>query len=415
MERAELSLLLGGNADSRRPPVHCIAETDPRKFMAAFATAVAGEGDIFLCDPNWTARECAEVDGLIQSKITKKKTQIGHGWLMIPTGGTSGQIRFARHDSQTIAAAVRGFSAHFSVEQINAAGVLPLHHVSGFTAWMRCALTGGSYLPFDWKKLESGALPQLPETAHGWFLSLVPTQLERLMRRPIAVEWLREFRAVLLGGAAAWPDLVDRALTARLPLAACYGMTETAEMVTATRPQEFLAGARGNGSALPHAQISIGAKGAVLVAGESVFRGYFPEWRSARKFVTSDAGWIDECGHLVITGRSDAVVITGGEKVQPVEVESALRGSGEFTEVVVLGVPHAEWGQMLVAAYPAASQPRLKEVAAVMARRLAPHKRPKFFVPLASWPANAQGKVNRARVTSLVIAAIQSGSGLAQT
>ena len=346
------------------------------------------------------------MSGLLKAKIENLKSKTGQGWLMIPTGGTSGKIRFARHDGDTMAAAVGGFTRHFGVREVNAVGLLPLHHVSGLMAWMRCALTGGDYVQFDWKNLETGALPVLPSKAEGWFISLVPTQLERLMRRPLAVEWLKGFRAVLLGGAPAWPDLLDRAATARLPLAPSYGMTETAAMIAALRPDEFLAGVRSSGAALPHARISVSAEGVVSVAGESVFRGYFPEWRTEEEFETADAGWLDERGQLTVTGRRDAVVITGGEKVQPSEVEAMLRGTGEFSEVVVLGVPDAEWGQMLVAAYPAALQPRLKKVADAMARQLAPPKRPKFFVPLASWPANAQGKINRAEVARLVSAVV---------
>lgn len=406
MERAELSRLLGGVAGANPSLAVCIAETDAGKFKTAFAHAVAGSGDVFLCDPAWGLAEKAQVSGLLKAKIENLKSKTGQGWLMIPTGGTSGKIRFARHDGDTMAAAVGGFARHFGVNEVNAAGLLPLHHVSGLMAWMRCAMIGGEYLQLDWKALETGALPVLPLKTEGWFISLVPTQLERLMRRPLAVEWLKGFRAVLLGGAPAWPDLLDRAATARLPLAPSYGMTETAAMIAALRPEQFLAGARSSGAALPHAQISVSAEGAVSVAGESVFRGYFPEWRAERNFETADAGWLDERGQLTVTGRRDAVVITGGEKVQPGEVEAMLRGTGEFSEVVVLGVPDAEWGQMLVAAYPAALQPRLKKVADAMARQLAPSKRPKFFVPLASWPANAQGKINRAEVARLVSAVV---------
>ncbi len=413
MERAELRRLLGGRAATQSAEPLWIAEADSENFKTAFANAVAGGGDVFLCDPQWGAVEKAHVDGLRKAKIEKRKSKTGHGWLMIPTGGTSGQLRFARHDGGTIAAAVGGFTQHFGLVRVNALGVLPLHHVSGLMAWLRCALTGGSHLQADWKTLETGILPALPAKTDGWFISLVPTQLERLMRQPRAVEWLKRFRAVHVGGAPAWPDLFDRAAAARLPIAPCYGMTETAAMVAALRPEEFLAGARSSGPTMPHAQISVNADGALCVVGESVFRGYYPEWRNERVFETADAGWVDASGHLVVTGRRDAVIITGGEKVQPGEVEAVLRGTGEFSDVVVLGVPDVEWGHLLVAAYPAAPPPRLKKVADAMARQLAPHKRPKIFVPLAAWPANAQGKINRAQVASLARAAIQSGSGTA--
>ncbi|MBI3886064.1 MAG: AMP-binding protein [Opitutae bacterium] len=403
MERAELSRLLGGAAGGGAPSLRCLAEADAGKFTKALANAVAGSGDVFLGNPEWGKAERAQVDAVLRTPRPARPD--GRGWLMIPTGGTSGSVRFARHDEATIAAAVGGFARHFGVGAVNAVGLLPLHHVSGLLAWLRCRLTRGNYVQADWRMLERGTLPVLPAAADGWFLSLVPTQLERLLRRPLAVEWLKQFRAVLVGGAPAWPDLLDRAATARLPLAPSYGMTETAAMVTALRPEEFLAGARSSGSALPHAAVKVNAEGAVSVTGESVFRGYYPEWREERTFETADAGWLDDGGRLTVTGRRDAVVITGGEKVQPAEVEALLRDTGEFAEVVVLGVPDAEWGQLLVAAYPAAATPRLKKVADAMARQLAPHKRPKFFVPLAVWPANAQGKINRAEVARLVGAA----------
>src|SRR4029077_18639896 len=127
----------------------------------------------------------------------------GRGWLMIPSGGTSGQLKFARHDEETIAAAVGGFCSHFQVARVSCVGVLPLHHVSGLMAWMRAALTGGKYLPWDWKRLERGDRPaRMPESC---FLSLVPTQLQRLLSSSEAVAWLRGFDAVFVGGGPLWP------------------------------------------------------------------------------------------------------------------------------------------------------------------------------------------------------------------
>ena len=80
-------------------------------------------------------------------------------------------------------------------------------------------------------------------------------------------------------------------------------------MVTALRPEEFLLGARGNGRALPHATVRIGDGGVIFVGGDSLFRGYFPEWRDRRPFATGDLGRLDATGHLHVLGRRDAVIV----------------------------------------------------------------------------------------------------------
>lgn len=407
MERFELARLLGaepGLLAEPRPGAAAVEADDPHRFMADFAAATAAGGVVFLAAVQWGEGERRQLDWLRQQAQATPATAAGKGWLCIPTGGTGGRLKFARHDEDTIAAAVGGFGRHFGVTQINAVGVLPLHHVSGFMAWMRCALTGGEYRPLDWKELEAGNLPVLAAKPEGWMISLVPTQLERLLRHPAAAAWLRGFRLIFLGGAPAWPELLASSAAQKLPLSLGYGMTESAAMVTALRPEEFLGGARDAGAALPHASVRIGAEGVIVIGGDSLFRGYHPDWRDRWDFETADRGSLDERGHLAVLGRRDAVIITGGEKVEPTEVEGVLRGSGEFGDIVVLGVPDAEWGQAVVAAYPAAARPDFAKVEQVMIRLLSAPKRPKRFVALPEWPAGSQGKINRAEVARLVLA-----------
>jgi len=324
---------------------------------------------------------------------------------MIPTGGSSGRIKFARHDQDTIAAAVTGFTRHFGLTQVNAVGLLPLHHVSGLMAWMRCVLTGGVYLPAAWKAVEAGVWPELPAVPGGWVLSLVPTQLERLLRSPDAVRQLRTYRCIFLGGAPAWPELLAEAAAARLPLSTGYGMTETAAMAAALRPEEFLAGKRGVGSVLPHAALRLDPDGRIVISGDSVLRGYYPDWDDRREFATEDLGTVDAAGHLTVLGRRDGVIITGGEKVRPEEVEAVLRGSGQFSDIAVLGLPDAEWGQRVVAAYPAGPEPDWKVVSAALDQTLAPYKRPKEFLAIAHWPRRGPGKMNRLELAALVSSA----------
>ncbi len=403
LSRADLARLLGAPAglvaEARREPV-VIEDRDPRRFMAALAAATAQGGVVMLAGDTWGNSERQQLAALQKLAATTPATAAGKGWLCIPTGGTGGQLKLARHDEDTLAAAVGGFCRHFALTQVNAAGLLPLHHVSGLMAWLRCALTGGEYRPLDWKTVERGGLPALPAKPQGWVLSLVPTQLERLLADAAAVAWLQGFRLIFLGGAPAWPELLAKAAAAQLPISLGYGLTETAAMVTGLRPEDFLLGVRSNGPAMPHATVSVGGDGSVSVGGESLFRGYYPDWWDRRPFATGDLGRLDERGHLHVLGRRDAVIITGGEKVDPAEVEAALRGGG-LAEVVVLGVPDAQWGQVVVAAYPASARPDMAQVTVALGR-LSPAKRPKRFVPVGEWPANEQGKVNRERLLALV-------------
>ena len=321
---------------------------------------------------------------------------------MIPTGGSSGTLKFTRHDQDTLAAAVRGFVQHFALARVNAVGVLPLYHVSGLMAWMRCALTGGEYRHCDWKKIEAGDRPALAAKPDGWVISLVPTQLERLLRHPAAVAWLKQFRIIFLGGAPAWPELLVRGAAAGLPLSTGYGMTETAAMVTALRPADFLAGMRSSGPALPHAQVTVNSEDTVVLTGTSLFRGYYPYWEGGT-FATGDLGRLDERGHLTVLGRKDGLIISGGEKVQPVEVEGVLRSTGEFDDVVVLGAPDPDWGQVVVAAYRPTREPDLARVTLAVRTQLAPYKQPKHFVSVPPWPVTSAGKTKRAEVIQLAL------------
>ncbi len=363
-----------------------------KKLVLATGCAEERGRFVFLCDPHWSAAQRARVDEIL-SRQTDSKSRPAPGWLCVPTGGTSGGIKFARHDEKTLTAAARGFCRHFDFARVNAVGVLPAHHVSGLMARVRSAVTGGIYLDWNWKKLEAGRRPILPRLRGPWVISLVPTQLQRLLQSRSAVNWLRGFKIVFLGGGPVWPGLADAAARAKLRISLSYGMTETAAMVTALRPEEFLAGARTCGAALPHARVGVTRAGIVRVAGDSVFRGYFPATSRTRTFATEDLGAIDECGHLQIRGRRDTVIISGGKKIQPADVEAALRNSGEFPDVAVIGVPDTEWGEAVVAFYPAGGiRPDVRRATA----RLAPHERPKRFVAVKDWPRNAQGKVNRA-------------------
>lgn len=178
-----------------------------------------------------------------------------------------------------------------------------------------------------------------------------------------------------------------------------YGATETAAMVAALKPGEFLGGARGCGSPMPHAKIDI-VDGVVRVSGDSIFRGYFPQSDDTRSWTSGDLGAL-EFGNLVILGRQDDLIVTGGKKVSAAEVEAALLASGEFSDVAVIGMPHPEWGQAVVACHPAGpTAPRGERLKEALAG-LESYKHPKQYAAIAPWPRNPQGKIDRPELARL--------------
>ncbi|MGH7943606.1 MAG: AMP-binding protein [Opitutaceae bacterium] len=375
-----------------------MSPSDLKALLRATGCAVERGRTVFLCDPDWPAAEREEAERQIADGGTVN-TDADTGWLCVRTGGSGGRVKFARHDELTLGAAVRGFCAHFDLKHVNAIDVLPAHHVSGLMARVRCAATGGEHRAWDWKRMEAGEFPAVP--GDDWVLSLVPTQLQRLLGLAAAVSWLRQLRIIFLGGGPVWPELAGTAADAQLRVSPGYGMTETAAMIAALQPEEFLAGIRSSGTVMPHARVAIEPPdGLIRISGESVFRGYWPERRARGEFMTEDLGRIDERGHLHILGRRDAMIISGGRKVNAAEVEAALRASGEFADVAVIGIADREWGEVVVACYRRDGEHQPDFVSAT--KRLAGYQRPKRFVGITVWPQTAQGKVNRAALREMV-------------
>ncbi|HKH38743.1 MAG TPA: o-succinylbenzoate--CoA ligase [Rubrobacter sp.] len=225
---------------------------------------------------------------------------------------------------------------------------LPLYHVGGLSILFRCLLEGATVaLP------QSGTSPGESITSLGaTHVSLVSTQLSRLLRESAD---LGRLQAVLMGGGPVPPSLVDEALVRGLPVHTSYGLTEMASQVTSTPPGASLGELRTAGRALPNREVSISARGEILVRGETLFAGYVEGEESDRPldadgwFHTRDLGELDENGYLRVGGRMDNLFISGGENVQPEEIEEILCRLERVEEAVVVPVPDEEFGARPVA------------------------------------------------------------------
>jgi O-succinylbenzoic acid--CoA ligase len=180
--------------------------------------------------------------------------------------------------------------------------------------------------------------------------SLVPTQLQRLLTEDSVPETLQTLRAVLLGGGAMPEALLDAAAGAGLPVHTSYGMTEMSSQVSTTPPGASRATLRTSGRVLAERELRISEEGEILVRGHTLFLGYLDggELRDPTDeggwFHTGDLGSLDDHGYLRVRGRVDNMFVSGGENVQPEEIEEALKRLSGVEDAVVVPVADAEFG-----------------------------------------------------------------------
>ena len=220
---------------------------------------------------------------------------------------------------------------------------LPAQHIAGLQVLLRSIASGtrphildtGS--PFTPHRFTS-AVATLPDGPR--YVSLVPTQLHRILTDPSAAAALTTFTGVLVGGSATSTDLLRRAKDAGAPVVTTYGMSETC------------GGCVYDGVPLDGVTATLD-EGRISLHGPVVGRGYrnlpgHPSFSQAATYRTDDHGvWRD--GRLHVVGRIDDVIISGGLKVAPAVLEDAIAAVPGVAQVLVVGLPDPEWGQRLVA------------------------------------------------------------------
>ena len=386
-----------------------IATLDPIEFIANLMAGLRLGIPIFLGNPHWGTVEWAQV-----SKLTAEVNRQQHQHLvMIPTGGSSGKIKFVIHTWETLSASVWGFQEFYEVGEINALCTLPLYHVSGLMQLWRSLLTGGKLFIIDFHQLYNAPNVFVDRIdLECYFISLVPTQLSKLL--DLDSKWLNQFQTILVGGAPPRIELLNRARIAQLPLALTYGMTETASQVTSLKPAEFLAGNNSCGRVLPHAEIELVSLDNELkslrIKAKSLMLGYFPNLDAATFFEPDDLGLFaggtepyQRDGYLTILGRTSGKIISGGENVFPIEIVDAIMATGLVADVWVMGLPDRYWGQVVTALFVVNDLPVSATIlSSALVGKISNYKIPKRWIPVTQIPRNSLGKILNQEVTELV-------------
>ncbi len=309
------------------------------------------------------------------------------------TSGSSGEAKAVVHSAANHLYNAAGSAANIPLGPDDAWLVaLPLSHVSGLSILFRTLSSGASAL-----FAESGAFQDaddpgarlLPAATH---VSLVETQLRRLLQIPGWQALTRRLRAALIGGSALSAPLLRRARDAGLPVCASYGCTEMASQVATTRPGDPRETFSGAAPVLPHREVAVSAEGEILLGGRTLCLGYLERERvrpaagAGGWFASGDLGRLD--GELLsVTGRRDSRFISGGENVQPEEVEQALLEHPAVVAAVCVAIPDSEFGSRPAAFLTLASGPLPPpDVEAHLATRLARFKHPVRYFPLPAQP-----------------------------
>ena len=302
--------------------------------------------------------------------------------VVIATSGSTG-----RPKGVELSAAALTYSARASLDRIGAAPgdrwllCLPATHVAGIQVLVRSLVAGT-------EPVVAGNLT--PATASGCaHVSIVPTQLRRLLAEDPLATWADTFTSVLLGGAAAGAGLIAAARDAGVPVVTTYGMSETC------------GGCVYDGLPLDGVAVSAGGDGRVRITGPVLFSAYRlrPDLTVAAFddgwFRTSDLGVLDVSGHVTVRGRADDVINTGGEKVVAGEVASVLETCPGVREAVVVGRLDEEWGERVTAVIVpdnSAQPPTLDLLSRHVRERLPRYAAPRELVLLDALPMLPSGK-----------------------
>jgi O-succinylbenzoic acid--CoA ligase len=290
---------------------------------------------------------------------------------------------------------------------------LPLSHVGGLSVVVRCLLARRACVVF--RAGNGGLLDSLPALAQTLvqervsLLSLVPPVLARLLREAPDIAQQAPLTALLLGGQACSEELYAEARARGLPILTSYGLTETCSQVsTLTLPPPLRAEVRHGvvsaGFPLPGVELRI-IGGLIEVRGPTLFSGYLgaaSPFDAEGFFNTGDRGELDPEHGLFVFGRASELIISGGENVDPSEVEHALLSCGGLSGAVVFGVSDSEFGARVAVALEPTTLAGFSERAlfAALDQRLASFKQPRALCIFETLPRLTSGKLDRARIRS---------------
>ncbi len=391
VERADLAALV------------CEADTE------ATATTVESETGVPIASVDDAERVgTTELDSVESEEFERASWAVTDPLLMLNTSGTTGEPKLVVLTLKNLLASAVASTFRLGLSPDDRwLNPLSVYHMGGFAPVFRSALYGttvvltkGSFDP----EIALNALDSHECTG----ISLVPTMLRRLLDAGTLPDSLR---FVLLGGAPASTELIERCARQNIPVHPTYGMTETASQVATARPDEAFTHSGTVGRPLFGTDLTVldssgnpleaDKTGELVVSGPTVFDDYYDdpdatgEAFSEHGFYTGDLGYRDEDGRVWVTGRRDEQISSGGELVDPSEVAATIREHSSVRDAAVVGLSDPEWGERVGALVVADGNLGSSELRNHCRERLAGFKLPRTIAFADSLPRTASGTIER--------------------
>lgn len=294
------------------------------------------------------------------------------------TSGSTGLPKAIMHSWKSLSSSALATNQFYQLQKGDAWLLsLDIAHIGGLQIAVRCFLGGG----ITWHLAEPKAVAVVLQQQSPAFISLVPTQLYRLMNDKAALEHLRLCKAIILGGAASSLELLDQAISAGLPVSVSYGSSETAAQCTAlpsgTRPQH----AGDVGHLLPGWDYQHAGE-TLRLRGPASCLGFYQEQKFSS--MLDAEGWMRlpdrilcDKGRLTVLGRADGIFQVAGENVSPIDIIQPLEPLRHHADFIALPWQDAEYGTVPVLIVRSADQPAVASIVDLFYQHLTGVQRPR--------------------------------------
>lgn len=362
-----------------------VVAAEPHAVAEQLAAALSGDGPAIL--PH-TRPSKVSVPEVVPQRVA----------VIVETSGSTGRPKRVELSADALLA-----GAAASESALGGPGqwmlALPVHYIAGIAVLVRSL---AAQVPPVFLEPTGFSAERFAEAAARMdhprrFVSLVPAQLARLVESPEAVDVLRGFERVLVGGQSMPPALAARASEVGVPVTRTYGSSETS------------GGCVYDGAPIGDTRLRL-VDGRVEIAGSVLAEGYLddPE-RTERAFHyddghrwyrTDDSGEITD-GILRVLGRVDDVIVSGGVKISLAAVEEVVRSIPGLALAVVVTTPHPEWGETTVVVTETPAE--LEQLRRAVAERLGAPAAPTRVLLVDRIPLLASGKPDRLALAAIVL------------